>query len=268
MPAGRRRRPGRRPARAVPAGIIRLDAAFPAITTSTASAPHGRTFERITGRWYTKSSRLPSHRQPVARCSVTSVSTRATSRSAMAAYRSACWVAIVVRSPCCPSSQRIRLRIVRSSSLSSSFVASAVTIPWKSAAARWARTASPARAASSSASTAARRRSSPARVRRWAANRNASGSSAARTSLRSATSEAVNSRTTAQDRGRGVTRPSPASARRASRTGTRLTPSSAARSRSTSRSPGPRTPSRISSRSCPVTRPASDSNPLTSFGIP
>ncbi len=89
-----------------------------------------------------------------------------------------------------------------------------------------------------------------------------STSSAVRISCRSSTSDGVKVRTTAHERGLGVTSPSVTSARNASRTGTRLTPSSAARSRSTSLLPGGRWPLMISSRSCRVTRSDSGSNPL------
>ena len=71
-------------AAAVPAGPTRSMRPS-AITMSTGSAPHGRTFERIIARWYTKSrpGRSRAIAWPVARCSVASASTRATSRSAI-----------------------------------------------------------------------------------------------------------------------------------------------------------------------------------------
>ena len=80
-------------------------------------------------------------------------------------------------------------------------------------------------------------------------------------------SAAVNVRTTAQVRGRGVTRPSATSSRSASRTGIRLTAISAAMSRSTSRDPGARPPSMISSRSIRATRSDSGSNPAVAGSV-
>ena len=76
-------------------------------------------------------------------------------------------------------------------------------------------------------------------------------------------------RTTAQVRGRGVTRPSATSSRNASRTGIRLTAISGSEGllRSTSRDPGARAPSMIWSRRTAATRSASGANAADSVLI-